>query len=310
MEGVEPINAWAARVTKGLITTAVPPGTPFDVVLTNAVYFKGLWELPFDKAATQDLPFRLSGSAAGSSVGVPMMFKTFKPSDATSSRERYVRYAAALDYSAVRLPYRGGTISALAVLPSEGALSHAGGDVTKALAALDVGRLLDERHFRKPPPAGLDLLLPKFTIKSECVSLKTVNACVYVCLCVCMCVWGGLFVELLCTRAFRESKGGSLERSVYACVVMCCRGAVTLPPVHTACTTDRPLLTHCVPPSSPPGAPLMRHRKHAPFFSPPPCLLPRIHTPTHLPIHTHTHSTCSRWACARRSTRPLPSLTA
>lgn len=37
----DPISEWAARVTKGLITTAVPPGTAFDLVLTNAVYFKG-----------------------------------------------------------------------------------------------------------------------------------------------------------------------------------------------------------------------------------------------------------------------------
>jgi serine protease inhibitor len=41
VESTDPINAWAARVTKGLITTAVPPGTAFDLVLTNAVYFKG-----------------------------------------------------------------------------------------------------------------------------------------------------------------------------------------------------------------------------------------------------------------------------
>jgi hypothetical protein len=40
VESVDAINAWAERVTKGLIKTAVPPGTPFDMVLTNAVYFK------------------------------------------------------------------------------------------------------------------------------------------------------------------------------------------------------------------------------------------------------------------------------
>lgn len=39
-ESVDVINEWAARVTKGLIKMAVPPGTPFDLVLTNAVYFK------------------------------------------------------------------------------------------------------------------------------------------------------------------------------------------------------------------------------------------------------------------------------
>jgi serine protease inhibitor len=39
-DSVDVINAWASRVTKGLIQMAMPPGTPFDMVLTNAVYFK------------------------------------------------------------------------------------------------------------------------------------------------------------------------------------------------------------------------------------------------------------------------------
>jgi serine protease inhibitor len=36
-----PINKWAARVTRGLIPTAVPHGLKFDLLLTNAIYFKG-----------------------------------------------------------------------------------------------------------------------------------------------------------------------------------------------------------------------------------------------------------------------------
>lgn len=39
-DSVDVINAWASSVTKGLIQMAIPPGTPFDMVLTNAVYFK------------------------------------------------------------------------------------------------------------------------------------------------------------------------------------------------------------------------------------------------------------------------------
>jgi serine protease inhibitor len=41
-ESVDEINAWAARVTKGLITKAVPPEASLDdgMVLINAVYFK------------------------------------------------------------------------------------------------------------------------------------------------------------------------------------------------------------------------------------------------------------------------------
>lgn len=50
-ESVDVINAWADRVTKGLIKVAVPPGTPFDVVLTNAVYFKVVLSLSQPKTS-------------------------------------------------------------------------------------------------------------------------------------------------------------------------------------------------------------------------------------------------------------------
>lgn len=33
-------------------------GVPFDLVLTNAVYFKGLWEYTFDKKDTSQQSFR------------------------------------------------------------------------------------------------------------------------------------------------------------------------------------------------------------------------------------------------------------
>jgi serine protease inhibitor len=36
-----PINAWAAAATNGLITNVVAPNAKFNVLLTNAVYFKG-----------------------------------------------------------------------------------------------------------------------------------------------------------------------------------------------------------------------------------------------------------------------------
>lgn len=36
-----PINAWAANVTNNLIKKVVSEDAPFDLVVTNAVYFKG-----------------------------------------------------------------------------------------------------------------------------------------------------------------------------------------------------------------------------------------------------------------------------
>lgn len=61
VDSADPINAWAAQQTRGLITVAVPPDSPFDLVLTNALYFKGLWQHAFDKAATLSQPFTLAG---------------------------------------------------------------------------------------------------------------------------------------------------------------------------------------------------------------------------------------------------------
>ena len=58
VQDVAPINAWASKVTNGLISQAVPPGLDFNLLITNAVYFKGLWEFPFDKSRAKQQPFK------------------------------------------------------------------------------------------------------------------------------------------------------------------------------------------------------------------------------------------------------------
>lgn len=163
---VDPINAWAAAATKGLISVAVPPGTDFDLVLTNAVYFKGLWEYAFKKEATSRQVFKLG---AGHEVQVDMMSKRFKAADQSAPGARKVQYAETSSYQAVRLPYKGSTISALIVLPSEH-LAVQG--IAAAAAQLDVGDLLDATKFRNVGPAGLDVQLPKFKVKTQPTSLK------------------------------------------------------------------------------------------------------------------------------------------
>jgi hypothetical protein len=40
VNNTDPINKWARDKTGGRITQSVPPGTPFDLVVTNAVYFR------------------------------------------------------------------------------------------------------------------------------------------------------------------------------------------------------------------------------------------------------------------------------
>ncbi|PNT64078.1 hypothetical protein BRADI_4g24220v3, partial [Brachypodium distachyon] len=67
------INAWAARVTHGLIDGVLGPDsvTEETLVLGNAVYFKGRWGQPFNKRRTIVRPFRRLGGAG--EVEVPFM---------------------------------------------------------------------------------------------------------------------------------------------------------------------------------------------------------------------------------------------
>ncbi|KAK1646461.1 hypothetical protein QYE76_064266 [Lolium multiflorum] len=66
-EAAEQINAWVADVTRNLINDVVSARAfkwKTDVVLANAIYFKGKCDLPFYKRNTRTMPFhRLDGAA-------------------------------------------------------------------------------------------------------------------------------------------------------------------------------------------------------------------------------------------------------
>ena len=104
------INHWADSVTAGLIPEVrrdtFPTGT--EVVLTNAVYFKGQWLDAFDSALTRERPF---ASADGGQAPVPMMERTGS-----------FAYRRGRGYQALRIPYRDG-LSAMYVLLPDSELS-------------------------------------------------------------------------------------------------------------------------------------------------------------------------------------------
>lgn len=69
----ERINAWVEKQTRERIRDLLPPGAITRLtrlVLTDAVYFKGLWAKPFEVDDTASLPFRL---ADGGQVEVPFL---------------------------------------------------------------------------------------------------------------------------------------------------------------------------------------------------------------------------------------------
>ena len=100
------INQWASDQTHGRITGIAngmidPHFT--DLVLANAIYFKGKWRDPFDKELTKERPFHAGN---GTSKKVPMMEMS---SDFT--------YRKGTGYQAVRLPYMGGDVVMYVFLP-------------------------------------------------------------------------------------------------------------------------------------------------------------------------------------------------
>lgn len=99
------INRWASKATRGLIPQVVEQLDPAtELVLANAVYFKGAWATAFDSAKTADAPFtRIDGSART----VAMM-----------SARLNVAYAQGPGYHAVALPYAGGRFQ-MTVLTAE-----------------------------------------------------------------------------------------------------------------------------------------------------------------------------------------------
>jgi serpin B len=105
------INAWIGKVTAWRITDPLPEGSltaDTRLVISNAVYFKADWETRFEKADTADGDFTLLD---GSTIQTPLMYQ-----------EGSFPYAASVDgaWQAVELPYAGGSIAVLFILPEDG----------------------------------------------------------------------------------------------------------------------------------------------------------------------------------------------
>ncbi len=112
------INRWVEDRTRGRITDLLAPGSVTGatrLVLTNAIYFKGRWNEPFQKDLTKDAPFHVTRSK---DVTAPMMHAMTK-----------ARYAKAGEAGLLLLPYQGEHLSMAILLP----------DRTDGLAAIESG---------------------------------------------------------------------------------------------------------------------------------------------------------------------------
>ncbi|KAF0126300.1 MAG: serpin-like protein [Elusimicrobia bacterium] len=105
------INDWTGKKTEGKIKDLFPPKSLTALtrlVLASAVYFKGTWQHPFEAGMTSDADFFVK---AGEPVKVKMM---------AHPGQKKRLYTADDLASVVDLPYAGGSLSMMAVLPREG----------------------------------------------------------------------------------------------------------------------------------------------------------------------------------------------
>jgi serpin B len=142
------INHWVEQQTRDKIKDLFGPGSLTKdnrLVLTNAVYFKGKWDHPFNKQATQNEAFHVTSDKTAQA---PLM-------------RRYgdYRYFASDGVQMVELPYAGDRMSMVVILPiAADGLSA----VEKDLTAERVHGWVEKLHSRPG-----EVLLPRFKTTNE-----------------------------------------------------------------------------------------------------------------------------------------------
>ncbi|MDR3562639.1 MAG: serpin family protein [Negativicutes bacterium] len=140
------INRWVEQNTNNKIKDLLAKGslTPLTrLVLTNAIYFKGDWATKFKPEDTKTAPFHVRPDET---VEVPMMHQSGS-----------FRYAEIDGVKVLEMPYVGGALSMVVVLPKTALAEF---DQT-----LDPNRL--NEWLAKATERDIDITLPKFKFEAE-----------------------------------------------------------------------------------------------------------------------------------------------
>ena len=156
-EARKTINAWVEEQTHGKIADFIKPhmiDNRTALVLTNAMYFKGNWMLPFDKDRTDDAAFTLMN---GQQIKVPMMSQTTT-----------VKYAEDEHVQVLELPYTGNRLSMVFILPQKpDGLPELESDLTAGYLKQHLSLLQEQKVM---------VSIPKLTIETDVSLPKVLNA--------------------------------------------------------------------------------------------------------------------------------------
>ncbi|CAN7977351.1 unnamed protein product [Ixodes persulcatus] len=138
------VNEWVKNKTRGKIS-GFKISTDIVMALLNAIYFKGLWETPFNLNNTSPLPFYNKGS------------KKIKVE--TMTRRGKVPFTYEPDFAAIELSYKGDRHCMVIVLPREKkGLPKVRDAITVESIEKIQGSLINE---------SAKIQLPKFNLKTE-----------------------------------------------------------------------------------------------------------------------------------------------
>jgi serpin B len=149
------INAWVADLTEDQIPTLFPAGsidTLTRLVLANAVYFHGDWNVPFRKDSPNGIFHALTGD-----VTVPTMHG-----------DHNAGIWSGPGWNAGALDYVGGTTSMIIVVPDAGTFGNFEAGLTpESLRAILAGAR---------PGGSADLILPRFKFATDVLLNETLSA--------------------------------------------------------------------------------------------------------------------------------------
>lgn len=142
------INDWVAGQTDNHIRELVAPGAvdaTTTLVIASAIYFRAKWRSTFSKESTWEEPFYKTPTEP---VNVPMMHQ-----------KESLRTAWIEDVGVLELPYEGGELAMILVLPT------GGGALSQVEARLSTATL--DRWIAALEPERLAVCLPRFEIAEK-----------------------------------------------------------------------------------------------------------------------------------------------
>lgn len=218
------INAWVSEQTNERIQELIAPGiitVATRLVLVNAIFFTASWDSPFDPADTEESAFqRLDGSEAQ----VPMMRQSLA-----------TQYGAEGDLQAAELPYDGGQLAMLVIVPNQDQFEAVESELTAS--RVDGIRGMLTKH-------QVDLAMPKFSYRSSVpskaplMSLGMVEAFSGAADLSGMNGTGGLFIQDVVHQAFVAVDEEGTEAAAATAVIV---GETSAPPPATL-MIDRPFI--------------------------------------------------------------------